>query len=129
MDAQAPAGMEGYFGHKVFNTVYDVPCMYGIDADHPEAAGNIGQCGVHMSTGDDYDELVRDWPLESTNFSMITGDNSRTAEAIARRLRALEDAARPAVEVPAPQMSASDRARAGAAPTQQQPLPPARQRE
>ena len=51
MEKMVAEGMEGYFGHKVFNTVYDIPCMYGIDADHPEAAGNLGQCGVHMSTG------------------------------------------------------------------------------
>ena len=82
MEKMVAEGMEGYFGHKVFNTVYDVPCMYGIDADHPEAAGNIGQCGVHMSTGDDYDELIRDWDLTSTNFSMITGDNCLPALAL-----------------------------------------------
>jgi methylmalonyl-CoA mutase N-terminal domain/subunit len=82
MEKMVKEGMEGYFGHKVFNTVYDVPCMYGIDADHPEAAGNVGQCGVHMSTGDDYDELVRDWDLKSTNFSMITGDNCLPALAL-----------------------------------------------
>ena len=61
MEQMVAEGMEGYFGHKVFNTVYDIPCMYGIDADHPEATGNLGQCGVHMSTGADYDELIRDW--------------------------------------------------------------------
>lgn len=82
MEKMVADGMEGYFGHKVFNTVYDIPCMYGIDADHPEAAGNIGQCGVHMSTGDDYDELIRGWDLETTNFSMITGDNCLPALAL-----------------------------------------------
>jgi methylmalonyl-CoA mutase, N-terminal domain len=82
MEQMVAEGMEGYFGHKVFNTVYDIPCMYGIDADHPEAAGNLGQCGVHMSTGDDYDELIRDWDLASTNFSMITGDNCLPALAL-----------------------------------------------
>lgn len=82
MEKMVAEGMEGYFGHKVFNTVYDIPCMYGIDADHPEAAGNLGQCGVHMSTGNDYDELVRDWDLKSTNFSMITGDNCLPALAL-----------------------------------------------
>jgi methylmalonyl-CoA mutase N-terminal domain/subunit len=75
-------GMEGYFGQNIFNVVYDIPAMYGIDADHPEAAGNLGQCGVHMSTGDDYDELVRDWELERTNFSMITGENCLPALAL-----------------------------------------------
>ncbi|MCP4626261.1 MAG: hypothetical protein GY850_22540, partial [bacterium] len=37
MEELVEQGMEGYFGHKVFNVVYDVPTMYGIDADHPEA--------------------------------------------------------------------------------------------
>ncbi|MGE3620087.1 MAG: acyl-CoA mutase large subunit family protein [Acidimicrobiia bacterium] len=82
MEHMVAEGMEGYFGHKVFNTVYDIPCMYGIDADHPEAKDNIGQCGVHMSTGDDYDELVRDWDMMRTNFSMITGDNCLPALAL-----------------------------------------------
>ena len=75
METLVEQGMEGYFGHKVFNVVYDIPAMYGIDADHPEAEGNVGQCGVHLSTGDDYDELIRGWDLETTNFSLITGDN------------------------------------------------------
>jgi len=75
METLVAQGMEGYFGHKVFNVVYDVPTMYGIDADHPEAEGNVGQCGAHLCTGDDYDELIRDWELETTNFSLITGDN------------------------------------------------------
>ena len=55
MEELVAQGMEGYFGHKVFNVVYDIPAMYGIDADHPEAEGNVGQCGVHLSTPDDYD--------------------------------------------------------------------------
>ncbi len=82
MEQMVAEGMEGYFGHKVFNTVYDIPAMYGVDADHPEAVGNVGQCGVHMSTGDDYDELVRGWDLQSTNFSMITGENCLPALAL-----------------------------------------------
>lgn len=75
MEELVAQGMEGYFGNKVFNVVYDIPAMYGIDADHPEAESNVGQCGVHLSTPDDYDELIRDWDLETTNFSLITGDN------------------------------------------------------
>ncbi len=82
MEQMVAEGMEGYFGNNIFNVVYDIPCMYGIDADHPEAEGNLGQCGVHMSTGDDYDELVRDWELEKSNFSMITGDNCLPALAL-----------------------------------------------
>jgi len=82
MEQMVAEGMEGYFGHNIFNVVYDIPSMYGIDADHPEAAGNIGQCGVHMSTGADYDELIRDWELGTTNFSMITGENCLPALAM-----------------------------------------------
>jgi methylmalonyl-CoA mutase N-terminal domain/subunit len=82
MEDMVAEGMEGYFGYNVFNVVYDIPCMYGIDADHPEAESNLGQCGVHMSTGDDYDELIRDWELEKSNISMITGDNCLPALAL-----------------------------------------------
>lgn len=82
MESLAEQGMEGYFGHKVFNIVFDIPAMYGIDADHPEAEGNVGQCGSHLSTIDDYSEIIRDWELETTNFSLITGDNCLPALAL-----------------------------------------------
>jgi methylmalonyl-CoA mutase N-terminal domain/subunit len=82
MENLVKEGMEGYFGHKVFNVVFDVPSMYGIDADHPEAEGNLGQCGVHMSTVEDYDEMIRDWDLKTSNFSLITGDNCLPALAL-----------------------------------------------
>jgi len=75
METLVGQGMEGYFGNKVFNIVYDIPTMYGIDADHPEAEGNVGQCGAHLCTPEDYDEIIRGWELETTNFSLITGDN------------------------------------------------------
>jgi len=75
MEELVSQGMEGYFGHKVFNVVYDISTMYGIDSDHLEAEGNVGQCGVHLCTVEDYDGLIRDWGLETTNFSLITGDN------------------------------------------------------
>jgi len=75
METLVAQGMEGYFGNKVFNVVYDIPTMYGIDADHPEAEDNVGQCGVHLCTSEDYDELIRGWELETTNFSLITGEN------------------------------------------------------
>ena len=82
METLVAQGMEGYFGHKVFNIVFDIPAMYGIDADSPEAEGNLGQCGCHLSTVEDYDEIIRDWELETTNFSLITGDNCLPALAL-----------------------------------------------
>ncbi len=82
METLVEQGMEGYFGHKVFNIVFDIPAMYGIDADHPEAEGNVGQCGCHLSTVEDYDEILRDWDLNTTNFSLITGDNCLPALAL-----------------------------------------------
>lgn len=82
MEDLVAQGMEGYFGYKVFNIVYDIPAMYGIDADHPEAEGNVGQCGCHLSTIDDYTEIIRDWDMDTTNFSLITGDNCLPALAL-----------------------------------------------
>jgi methylmalonyl-CoA mutase N-terminal domain/subunit len=83
MEQMVADGMEGYFGNKVFNLVLDIPCMYGIDSDHPEARGNVGQCGCVLCTVEDYDEILRDWDLNTTNFSLITGDNCLPALALA----------------------------------------------
>jgi len=83
MEKMVAEGMEGYFGHKVFNMVLDIPSMYGIDSDHPEARGNVGQCGCVLSSVEDYDEILRDWDLKTTNFSFITGDNCLPALALA----------------------------------------------
>jgi methylmalonyl-CoA mutase N-terminal domain/subunit len=83
MEQMVAEGMEGYFGHKVFNMVFDIPCMYGIDSDHPEARGNVGQCGCVMCSVEDYDEIMREWDLKTTNFSWITGDNCLPALALA----------------------------------------------
>ncbi|MFO7962355.1 MAG: acyl-CoA mutase large subunit family protein [Desulfobacterales bacterium] len=83
MEKMVADGMEGYFGHKVFNIVFDIPCMYGIDSDHPEARGNVGQCGCVLSSVEDYDEIMRGWDLNTTNFSFITGDNCLPALALA----------------------------------------------
>jgi methylmalonyl-CoA mutase N-terminal domain/subunit len=35
-----------------------------------------------MSTGEDYDGLIRDWDLETSNFSLITGENCLPALAL-----------------------------------------------
>ena len=83
MEKMVAEGMEGYFGYKVFNMVFDIPCMYGIDSDHPEARGNVGQCGCVMCSVEDFDEIMRGWDLKTTNFSWITGDNCLPALALA----------------------------------------------
>ena len=83
MEQMVAEGMEGYFGYKVFNMVFDIPCMYGIDSDHPEARGNVGQCGCVMCSVEDFDEIMREWDLKTTNFSWITGDNCLPALALA----------------------------------------------
>lgn len=82
METLVAQGMEGYFGNKVFNMVLDIPSMYGIDSDHPEAEGNVGQCGVTLCTVEDYDDLIQGWDLNTTNFSLITGDNCLAALAL-----------------------------------------------
>ncbi|MBE0599530.1 MAG: acyl-CoA mutase large subunit family protein [Desulfuromonadales bacterium] len=82
MESLVNLGMEGHFGNKVFNIVLDIPSMYGIDSDHPEAEGNVGQCGVTLCTVEDYDQLIQGWDLKTTNFSLITGDNCLPALAL-----------------------------------------------
>ena len=82
MDQLVAEGMEGYFGHKVFNVVLDNPSKGGIDPDWPEAKGHVGIGGMNLSHLDDMRRLVAGFPLESTNFSIITGDTCLVALAM-----------------------------------------------
>jgi methylmalonyl-CoA mutase N-terminal domain/subunit len=82
MDQLVSEGMEGYFGHKVFNVVLDNPSKGGIDPDWPEAKGHVGVGGMSLSHLDDMRRLVKGFPLETTNFSIITGDTCLVALAM-----------------------------------------------
>jgi methylmalonyl-CoA mutase N-terminal domain/subunit len=74
MDRLVAEGMEGYFGHPVFNVVFDNPTKGGVDPDQPEAEGHVGVGGMSLSHLDDLRRLVDGLPLDKINLSLITGD-------------------------------------------------------
>lgn len=82
MDNLVAEGMEGYFGHKVFNVVLDNPSKGGVDPDQPEARGHVGVGGMSLSHLDDFRRLIADWDLNTSNFSIITGDTCLVALAM-----------------------------------------------
>lgn len=82
MDRLLAEGMEGYFGHPVFNVVFDNPTKGGIDPDMPESKGHVGVGGMNLSHLDDIRRLVKDLPLDRINLSMITGDTDLIALAM-----------------------------------------------
>ncbi|MGI0053791.1 MAG: methylmalonyl-CoA mutase family protein, partial [Thermoplasmata archaeon] len=57
-------------GESGLSIAFDDPTLYGIDADDPEAAGEVGKCGVNVSSGADMDRLLRAIPLEKVTTSM-----------------------------------------------------------
>ena len=82
MDRLVTEGMEGYFGHRVFNVVFDNPTKGGIDPDQPEAEGHVGVGGMSLSHLDDIRRLVDGLPLDKINLSLITGDTCLIALAM-----------------------------------------------
>ena len=90
MDRLVAEGMEGYFGHPVFNVVFDNPTKGGIDPDRPEAKGHVGVGGMDLSHLDDIRRLVDGLPLDKINLSLITGDTCLIA--LAMYIAAAEEA-------------------------------------
>ncbi len=82
MDRLVAEGMEGYFGHPVFNVVFDNPTKGGVDPDQAEAKGHVGVGGMSLSHLDDMRRLVKDLPLDTINLSLITGDTCLIALAM-----------------------------------------------
>ncbi len=57
-------------GESGLSIAFDDPTLYGIDADDPEALGEVGKCGVNVSSLDDMDRLLRSIPLDRVTTSM-----------------------------------------------------------
>ena len=74
MEALTKAGMEGYFGTRSYNLVWDYPGYFGIDPDDPDAEGYIGKDGVSCNTLDDFDRMVGGLDLAKSNIILINGD-------------------------------------------------------
>ena len=82
MNRLVEEGMEGYFGHHVFNVVLDNPSKGGIDPDWAEAKGHVGVGGWSLSNLGDMRRLIEDLDLERANLSIITGDTCLVALAM-----------------------------------------------
>jgi methylmalonyl-CoA mutase N-terminal domain/subunit len=57
-------------GESGLSIAFDDPTLYGIDADDPESLGEVGKCGVNVSSLDDMRRLVRRIPLGKVTTSM-----------------------------------------------------------
>jgi len=57
-------------GQTGLSVAFDMPTLMGIDADDPRAHGEIGHCGVAISSLDDMDRLFEGIPLDQVTTSM-----------------------------------------------------------
>jgi len=57
-------------GQNGLSVAFDMPTLMGIDADNPLAHGEIGHCGVAISSLDDMERLFDGIPLDQITTSM-----------------------------------------------------------
>ena len=57
-------------GQTGLSVAFDLPTLMGYDADHPLAAGEVGKCGVSLSSLADMEELFAGIPLGEVTTSM-----------------------------------------------------------
>ena len=57
-------------GQTGLSVAFDLPTLMGYDADHPLAAGEVGKCGVAVSSLADMEELFDGIPLGEVTTSM-----------------------------------------------------------
>ncbi|HTT25597.1 MAG TPA: methylmalonyl-CoA mutase family protein, partial [Thermoplasmata archaeon] len=57
-------------GESGLSIAFDDPTLYGLDADDAESLGEVGKCGVNVSSQDDMDRLLRGIPLDQVTTSM-----------------------------------------------------------
>ncbi len=57
-------------GQTGLSVAFDLPTLMGYDADHPLAAGEVGKCGVSVSSLADMEELFEGIPLADVTTSM-----------------------------------------------------------
>jgi methylmalonyl-CoA mutase N-terminal domain/subunit len=57
-------------GQSGLSVAFDLPTLMGYDADHPMAAGEVGKCGVAISSLADMEELFDGIPLAEVTTSM-----------------------------------------------------------
>ena len=57
-------------GQTGLSVAFDLPTLMGYDADHAAAAGEVGKCGVAISSLEDMETLFDGIPLEDVTVSM-----------------------------------------------------------
>jgi methylmalonyl-CoA mutase, N-terminal domain len=57
-------------GQTGLSIAFDLPTLMGYDADHPLAEGEVGKCGVAVSSLQDMETLLAGLPLEEVTTSM-----------------------------------------------------------
>ena len=57
-------------GQTGLSVAFDFPTLMGYDSDHPRSEGEVGKCGVAISSLDDMDTLFDGIPLDQVSTSM-----------------------------------------------------------
>jgi methylmalonyl-CoA mutase N-terminal domain/subunit len=57
-------------GQTGLSVAFDLPTLMGVDPDHPSALGEVGKCGVAISSLADMEALFRGIPLAEVTVSM-----------------------------------------------------------
>ncbi len=57
-------------GETGLSIAFDMPTLYGIDADHARAEGEVGKCGVSVSSLKDMEVVLDGIPLDEVSTSM-----------------------------------------------------------
>jgi methylmalonyl-CoA mutase N-terminal domain/subunit len=57
-------------GQTGLSVAFDFPTLMGYDSDHPRSLGEVGRCGVAISSLDDMETLFAGIPLDQVSVSM-----------------------------------------------------------
>jgi methylmalonyl-CoA mutase, N-terminal domain len=57
-------------GQTGLSTAFDLPTLMGYDSDHPFSEGEVGKCGVAISSREDMEVLFNGIPLDQVTTSM-----------------------------------------------------------
>lgn len=69
-------------GNGGLSVAFDLPALYGYDADHPMAAGEVGKCGVSICSLADMETLFDGIPLDQVSTSMTITSTAAIALAM-----------------------------------------------
>jgi len=57
-------------GETGLSIAFDMPTLYGYDADHPRSIGEVGKCGVSVSSLEDMERIFAGIPVGNVSTSM-----------------------------------------------------------